>query len=82
MQVVDVKLSKCYDSTASNTPRINEACVLLNQNLKTNRTYVFCRNRTNEMVLKLFSDACMDTSSEFERRIFKCFGQSLTIIYV
>ncbi|XP_050531470.1 uncharacterized protein LOC126900072 [Daktulosphaira vitifoliae] len=55
LQVWDVKnkiQALCCDTTASNTGRLNDACILLKQLLERNVLYLPCRRHILELVLK------------------------------
>lgn len=82
MQVVNANIPKGCDSIASNTASIKEACVLLNQNLKTNRTYKYCRNLPMKWLLIYLRMRAWIRRQNLKAVIFKRFGHSLTIIRI
>lgn len=66
----------CCDTTASNTGRINGACVLLEQKLNKDLLYLPCRHHIYELVLKSAFEACLGVSSGPEGLLFKRFHKA------
>lgn len=50
--VTDVVQALCCDTTASNTGRLNGACVLLEQKLGRDLLYLPCRHHIYEIILR------------------------------
>ncbi|KAL4119640.1 hypothetical protein QTP88_012435 [Uroleucon formosanum] len=63
----------CSDTTASNTGRLNGACVLLEQLLEREIVYLPCRHHIYEIVLKSVFDLKLNGTSGPDVAIFKRF---------
>ncbi|KAL4098132.1 hypothetical protein QTP88_022794 [Uroleucon formosanum] len=66
-------LAFCSDTTASNTGRLNGACVLLEQLLEREIVYLPCRHHIYEIVLKSVFDLKLSGTSGPDVAIFKRF---------
>lgn len=66
----------CCDTTASNTGRINGACVILEQLLNRNLLYLPCRHHIYELVLRSVFELKLSISSGPEISLFKRFQQA------
>jgi len=72
--------SMCFDTTASNTGRINGACVLLEQKLGKDLLYLACRHHMFELLLAAVFNSCMGLISGPDVAIFKRFQQAWPFI--
>lgn len=63
----------CFDTTASNTGRINGACILLEQKMEKELIWLACRHHILEIVLEAVVVSAMGPSSGPEILIFKRF---------
>lgn len=66
----------CCDTTASNTGRLNGACVILEQKLEKDLLYLPCRHHIYELVLKCAFEVCIGVSSGPDIPLFKRFQQA------
>ncbi|KAL4103442.1 hypothetical protein QTP88_018819 [Uroleucon formosanum] len=65
----------CCDTTASNTGRLNGACVLLEQLLEKDLLYLPCRHHISEVILKSVFDVKFGSTSGPNVPIFKRFKE-------
>ena len=71
----------CFDTTSSNTGRINGSCVLLEHKLDKDLLYLACRHHILELVLaSVFKESSAAASSGPDVAIFKRFQQSWSYI--
>lgn len=63
----------CFDTTASNTGRLAEACVLLKQKLGRPLFYFTCRHHVLEIILTGVFNALYDSFSGHDIQLFKRF---------
>ena len=64
-----------FDTTASNTGRLNGVCVRLEAKLGHDVLYLACRHHINEIMLEAVFSSCMGPSSSPELLLFKKFQQ-------
>ncbi|KAL4135150.1 hypothetical protein QTP88_006793 [Uroleucon formosanum] len=60
----------CCDTTASNTGRLNGACVLLEQLLEKDLLYLPCRHHISEVILKSVFDVKFGSTSDLEPQLW------------
>lgn len=70
----------CSDTTASNTGRLNGACVLIEQLLEREMVYLPCRHHIYEIILKSVFDLKFGATSGPDVAIFKRFQQAWATI--
>lgn len=70
----------CFDTTASNTGRLNGVCVLLEQMLGEDNLCFPCRHHIHEIVLKAVFDEKLGITSGPDTPIFKRFQKSWSTI--
>ena len=66
-------IAMSFDTTSSNTGRLNGACVLIEQTLKKNLLYLACRHHMYELVIGAVISTCLGQSSGPEILLFKRF---------
>ena len=71
--VQDHVIAMSFDTTSSNTGRLNGACVLIEQTLKKNLLYLACRHHMYELVIGAVISTCLGQSSGPEILLFKRF---------
>ncbi|XP_029346464.1 uncharacterized protein LOC115034269 [Acyrthosiphon pisum] len=72
--VTDVVQALCCDTTASNTGRLNGACVLLEQKLERDLLYLPCRHHIYEIILRgVFESVLPHTTTSPDIPLFKKF---------
>lgn len=75
-ELTDIVQALCCDTTASNTGRLNGACVLLEQKLQKDILYLPCRHHIYELVLRgVFEAKIPQISSSPNVFLFKNFKQ-------
>ncbi|XP_076279088.1 uncharacterized protein LOC143208527 isoform X1 [Lasioglossum baleicum] len=70
----------CFDTTATNTGRIQGACVLLEQKLEKELLYLPCRHHIYELILRAAFDTKMKKSTGPDVPLFKKFKNSWSSI--
>src|SRR6478609_12047720 len=78
--LIDRVSAMCFDTTSSNTGRVNGACVLLEQKLGKDLLYLACRHHMLELVLAAVFNDCMGVTSGPDVAIFKRFQQAWQFI--
>jgi len=73
--ITDSVVAVCCDTTASNTGRLNDACVLLEQRLKKDMLYLMCRHHIYELVLKCVFEEKFGITSGPNIPLFKKFQE-------
>lgn len=63
----------CFDTTSSNTGRLNGACVLIEQALNRQLLFLACRHHIFELVIGAVFTSCMGSSFAPEVSLFKRF---------
>ena len=63
----------CFDTTSSNTGRMNGACVLIEQGLKVEMLFLACRHHILELVVGAVFTTCLGVSASPEVLLFKRF---------
>lgn len=72
--VTDIVQALCCDTTASNTGRLNGACVLLEQKLGRDLLYLPCRHQIYEIILRgVFETVLPHTTTSPDIALFKNF---------
>ena len=61
----------CFDTTSSNTGRMNGACVLIEQGLKVELLFLACRHHILELVVGAVFTTCLEVSASPEVLLFK-----------
>lgn len=70
-ELIDTVQALCFDTTATNTGRLNGSCVILEQKLKRNLLYLPCRHHIFEIILR----------SAFEQYSFEAKGPTVAIFH-
>lgn len=73
-------VAMCFDTTSSNTGRINGACVLLEQLLGRDLLYLACRHHVLELIAGAVFNKIMPSSSAPDILLFKRFKDSWEFI--
>ena len=63
----------CFDTTSSNTGRVNGACVLIEKGLKVELLFLVCRHHILELVVGAVFTTCWGVSASPEVLLFKRF---------
>lgn len=75
--VSDIVQALCCDTTASNTGRLNGACILLEQKLEKDLLYLPCRHHIYELILRgVFEAVLPHTTSSPDIPLFKKFRKN------
>ncbi|ESN97700.1 hypothetical protein HELRODRAFT_177756 [Helobdella robusta] len=71
-------IGMCFDTTASNTGKLNGACTLLEKAMGRNLVWMACRHHKFEVLLACIYSVCLGTSTGPEILFFKRFREKWT----
>lgn len=80
--VLDQAQAICFDTTSSNTGRINGSCILLEQKLERDLLYFACRHHIYELILKAVFDCKMPVTSGPNVKMFDRFTKEWNSIKI